>query len=89
MRGTQRWPLTVATVGHLRWNATVATKRWPPTVATVQRFVAEEIRFTDIPKIIEHTLNNIQTPNTHTLASLLKIDQDTRDFAQQLDPKKL
>ena len=41
MRGTQRWPLTVATVGHLRWNATVATKRWPLTVATVQRLFTE------------------------------------------------
>ena len=55
----------------------------------VQRFVAEEIRFTDIPKIIEHSLKNIQTPNTQTLALLLKIDQETRDYAQQLDPKKL
>lgn len=55
----------------------------------VQRFIAEEICFTDIPKIIENALNNVQTPNAHTLASLLQIDQDTRDFALKLDPKKL
>ena len=55
----------------------------------VQRFINEEIRFTDIPKIIEHALNHIPTPNTHSLPSLLQIDQDTRDYALQLDPKKL
>ena len=55
----------------------------------VQRFVAEEIYFTDIAKIIETALNNIPIPETHSLASLLQIDQDTRDFALKLDPKKL
>lgn len=55
----------------------------------VQRFIAKEILFTDIPKIIEHALKNIQTPKTHTLPALLQIDQDTRDYARQLDPKKL
>ena len=55
----------------------------------VQRFIAEEICFTDIAKIIEAALNNIQIPETHSLASLLQINQDTRDFALKLDPKKL
>ena len=55
----------------------------------VQRFIAEEISFTDIAKIIETALNNISIPETHSLASLLQIDQDTRDFALKLDPKKL
>lgn len=55
----------------------------------VQRFIAEEISFTDIAKIIENALNNIPIPETHSLASLLQIDQDTRDFALKLDPKKL
>jgi 1-deoxy-D-xylulose-5-phosphate reductoisomerase len=55
----------------------------------VQRFIAEELRFTDIPKIIENALNHIQIPNTLSLDSLLQIDQDTRDYARQLDPKKL
>ena len=55
----------------------------------VQRFIAEEISFTDIAKIIETALNNIPIPETHSLASLLQIDQDTRDFALKLDPKKL
>ena len=55
----------------------------------VQRFISEEISFTDIAKIIETALNNIPIPETHSLASLLQIDQDTRDFALKLDPKKL
>jgi len=55
----------------------------------VQRFIAKEICFTDIPKIIETALNNITNPETHSLASLLQMDQDTRDFALKLDPKKL
>ena len=55
----------------------------------VQRFIAEEISFTDIAKIIETALNNIPISETHSLASLLQIDQDTRDFALKLDPKKL
>ena len=55
----------------------------------VQRFIAKEICFTDIPKIIKAALSKIPRPETHSLSSLLQIDQDTRDFAQKLDPKKL
>jgi 1-deoxy-D-xylulose-5-phosphate reductoisomerase len=55
----------------------------------VQRFIEKAIRFTDIPKIIQHALKHIQVPDTLSLESLLQIDQDTRDYALQIDPKKL
>lgn len=55
----------------------------------VQRFIEKAIRFTDIPKIIQHALKHIQVPVTLSLESLLQIDQDTRDYALQIDPKKL
>lgn len=55
----------------------------------VQRYIAEEIGFTDIPKIIQGALEHIKVPNTLSLPSLLQLDQDTRDYALHLDPKKL
>jgi 1-deoxy-D-xylulose-5-phosphate reductoisomerase len=50
----------------------------------VERFLDKEIRYIDIPKIIESSLNEIQTNKELTPSALQSIDKETRDFAYSL-----
>ncbi|MFT4901677.1 MAG: 1-deoxy-D-xylulose-5-phosphate reductoisomerase [Lentimonas sp.] len=47
----------------------------------VQRFLAKEIGYLDIPKIIERTLNRITTRSIDSLQTLLQIDAEARIHA--------
>lgn len=50
----------------------------------VDRFLKKEIRYIDIPVIIEQSLKNIHTEKDVTLASLQYVDKETRDYAHTL-----
>ncbi len=50
----------------------------------VEAFLNEQIRFTDIPTIIEQTMHTFQVTAADTLAIILDIDQQSRRVAQQL-----
>jgi 1-deoxy-D-xylulose-5-phosphate reductoisomerase len=50
----------------------------------VERFLKKEIRYIDIPKIIESSLCHVQTDKELTPDTLEYIDKETRDFANSL-----
>ncbi len=50
----------------------------------VERFLNNEIRYIDIPKLIEDSLTRLQSDNTITPATLKEIDKETREFAKSL-----
>ncbi len=50
----------------------------------VERFLNEEIRYIDIPKIIESSLNGMEVSKELTPSALQYIDKETRDFAYSL-----
>jgi 1-deoxy-D-xylulose-5-phosphate reductoisomerase len=47
----------------------------------VQRFLDEEISFSEIPALIETCLDNINQPFEKSVTALKKVDQETRNFA--------
>ena len=49
----------------------------------VERFLAKEIRYLEIPQIIEHCISNIVSPSCPSLDQLFQIDVETRDLAQR------
>jgi 1-deoxy-D-xylulose-5-phosphate reductoisomerase len=48
----------------------------------VERFLAKEITYLDIPKLIEHSLSHIHAPERPSLDQLFATDTETRSFAQ-------
>ena len=50
----------------------------------VERFLKKEIRYIQIPEIIQSSLNNIQSDKEITSEALLHIDKETREFANNL-----
>ena len=52
----------------------------------VERFLAKEIRYLEIPQIIEHCITNIVSPSCPSLDQLFQIDIETRDVAQRHNP---
>lgn len=50
----------------------------------VERFLKREIRYIDIPEIIESSLNNIESNKELTPLTLQSIDRETRAFANTL-----
>jgi 1-deoxy-D-xylulose-5-phosphate reductoisomerase len=50
----------------------------------VERFLEKEIRYIDIPKIIESSLNRIQIDKELNPSALQSIDKETRNFAYSL-----
>ena len=48
----------------------------------VERFLAKEIRFLEIPKLIEYSLSQIASPSSPSLDQLFQIDSETREVAQ-------
>lgn len=52
--------------------------------SAVETFVKGEIRFTDIPKIIEDTMDNHQVKKNPSLDEILKAEQWGRDYARKL-----
>jgi 1-deoxy-D-xylulose-5-phosphate reductoisomerase len=51
----------------------------------VERFLKREIRYIDIPKIIETSLNKIITDKELSPEALLNIDKETRQYARSLN----
>ena len=52
----------------------------------VERFLAKEISYLDIPKLIEYSLTQIVSPLSPSLDQLFEIDTETRDVAQAHNP---
>ena len=52
----------------------------------VERFLAKEISYLDIPKLIEYSLTQIVSPLSPSLDQLFQIDTETRDVAQAHNP---
>jgi 1-deoxy-D-xylulose-5-phosphate reductoisomerase len=50
----------------------------------VERFLNSEIRYIDIPKIIESSLINIQNNKDITPETLFEVDKETREYANAL-----
>lgn len=50
----------------------------------VNRFLNKEIDYISIPKIINDCLNNIELSSEITISSLIEIDKETREFANQI-----
>jgi len=50
----------------------------------VERFLNSEIRYIDIPKIIESSLTNIQNNKDITPETLFEVDKETREYANAL-----
>jgi len=48
----------------------------------VERFLAKEINYLEIPKLIEHSLSSIDAPAQPSLDQLFQIDTETRAVAQ-------
>ena len=52
----------------------------------VERFLAKEISYLEIPQLIEHSLTQIVSPPSPSLDQLFQIDTETRDVAQAHNP---
>jgi 1-deoxy-D-xylulose-5-phosphate reductoisomerase len=52
----------------------------------VERFLAKELRYLEIPQLIEHSLSQIVSPSSPSLDELFQIDTETRDIAQAHNP---
>lgn len=52
----------------------------------VERFLAKEIRYLEIPKLIEYSLSVIASPSGPSLDQLFQIDSETREVAQAHNP---
>ena len=52
----------------------------------VERFLAKEIRYLEIPQLIEHSLTQVVSPSSPSLDQLFQIDTETRDLAQAHNP---
>ena len=50
----------------------------------VKEFLAGNIKFLDIPEIIEATMNNFKAEDVQNLDQLNKIDAQAREFANSL-----
>ena len=50
----------------------------------VERFLNSEIRYIDIPKIIENSLTNIQNSKDISPETLFEVDKETREYANAL-----
>lgn len=50
----------------------------------IERFLRKEIHYIDIPKIIEASLNKINSNKELTPAALMTIDEETRNYANSL-----
>jgi len=48
----------------------------------VERFLAKEIAYLEIPQLIEHSLSQVASPDRPSLAQLFQIDTETRTIAQ-------
>lgn len=51
----------------------------------VKRFLNKEISYISIPKIIDDCLNKIELSTNITTSSLIEIDKETREYANQID----
>jgi 1-deoxy-D-xylulose-5-phosphate reductoisomerase len=52
----------------------------------VERFLAKEISYLEIPQLIEHSLSQVVSPSSPSLDQLFQIDTETRDLAQAHNP---
>ena len=52
----------------------------------VERFLAKEISYLEIPQLIEHSLTQVVSPSCPSLDQLFQIDTETRDLAQAHNP---
>ena len=52
----------------------------------VERFLAKEISYLEIPQLIEHSLTQVFSPSSPSLDQLFQIDTETRDLAQAHNP---
>lgn len=50
----------------------------------IERFLSKEIRYIDIPKIVDSSLKNITSNKELTPETLMSIDEETRNFANTL-----
>ena len=50
----------------------------------VQSFLDEQIAFTEIPRVIERTLNRVESRQADTLEAVLHADGEARNFAQRV-----
>ncbi len=50
----------------------------------VQSFLDEQIAFTEIPRVIEHTLNRVESHQADSLETVLHADGEARNFAQRV-----
>jgi 1-deoxy-D-xylulose-5-phosphate reductoisomerase len=48
----------------------------------VERFLAHELAYLDIPRVIEHTLNTVSAAPAESLETLLAIDSEARQVAR-------
>lgn len=48
----------------------------------VERFLAKEIAYLEIPQLIEHSLSQVASPDRPSLTQLFQIDTETRTIAQ-------
>jgi 1-deoxy-D-xylulose-5-phosphate reductoisomerase len=52
----------------------------------VERFLAKEISYLEIPQLIEHSLTKVVSPSSPSLDQLFQIDTETRDITQSHNP---
>ena len=52
----------------------------------VERFLAKEISYLEIPQLIENSLTHVVSPSSPSLDQLFQIDTETRDLAQAHNP---
>jgi 1-deoxy-D-xylulose-5-phosphate reductoisomerase len=76
-----KYPCLELAYEALREGATAPAVFNAANEVAVQRFLAREIGYLDIPKLIEHSLRKIDLLRSPSLSQLFAIDAETREVA--------
>lgn len=80
----ERFPCLGLAYEALRTGGTAPAILNAANEIAVAAFLAEEIRFTDIPKIIDATMRGVSAASAETLEDVLAADASARDYARQI-----
>ncbi|MEI7795340.1 MAG: 1-deoxy-D-xylulose-5-phosphate reductoisomerase [Methylococcaceae bacterium] len=80
----QRFPCLRLAYEAIQTGGTMPTILNAANEIAVEAFLNEQIRFTDIPFIIEETMKIVKSESADSLETILEVDQHARDVAEML-----
>ena len=85
----ERFPALPMAYRALREGGALPTAYNSGNEAAVERFVKNEILFSDIPSCVEYAMDRIERVSVEDMETLLYIDQQARRLAEEYSPKEI